>query len=325
MPIFADSTELTEASKLPITFKSSITQCPRLEEFTGCDILISPVNKPLACNESLPSQLTLRMHLEHGVMVQRKSGGDFLSSIPHLKEIQLRMMEAQRNLLGYTVGSLCWLLVTRLDVRDGYGYSNGRRSDCTAEQISGALRWWQFRGGHVQVLGSDEEIPGFCSEMMTYATRFVQEPVRVIHDEQSAQTLIGEPKNWLTTGRAFPQGIGREKREEIARAICPECKLPDHPPSLATVLAAVTDRSQKVPGIGKTLTESTRQWVGIKQYQRFVPHNWETVSVILPGDTKCPTITGKWTRLRDGSIQATYTPEELELCMAIISGDEQHG
>ena len=49
-----------------------------------------------------------------------------------------------------------------------------------------------------------------------------------------------------------------------------------------------------------------------------VKHNFKTITIRWPRDSKVPTISGKWQRLPDGRIEATYTRAELEQCMMIF-------
>lgn len=52
---------------------------------------------------------------------------------------------------------------------------------------------------------------------------------------------------------------------------------------------------------------------------------FENIRICWPRDSKMPTISGKWERLADGRILATYTRDELAQCFEVfeaISGDE---
>ena len=44
---------------------------------------------------------------------------------------------------------------------------------------------------------------------------------------------------------------------------------------------------------------------------------WKTIKIRWPIDTKMPTIHGKWKRLPDGRIEATYTADELSKCLEL--------
>jgi hypothetical protein len=53
--------------------------------------------------------------------------------------------------------------------------------------------------------------------------------------------------------------------------------------------------------------------------------NFKTIRILWPRDSKVPTIRGKWTRMRDGRILATYTPEELEQCLKTFEATQEIG
>lgn len=40
----------------------------------------------------------------------------------------------------------------------------------------------------------------------------------------------------------------------------------------------------------------------------------KTITIRWPAGSKFPTVRGKWKRLKDGRIEATYTQDELEQC-----------
>lgn len=44
---------------------------------------------------------------------------------------------------------------------------------------------------------------------------------------------------------------------------------------------------------------------------------WKTVKIRWPVGAKMPTIHGKWKRLPDGRIEATYTADELSKCLEL--------
>jgi hypothetical protein len=48
------------------------------------------------------------------------------------------------------------------------------------------------------------------------------------------------------------------------------------------------------------------------------PSTWKRITFILPGDTRLPLIHDQWRRLESGEIEATFTREQLALCLGII-------
>jgi hypothetical protein len=63
------------------------------------------------------------------------------------------------------------------------------------------------------------------------------------------------------------------------------------------------------------LTDLTRNQLEIKEANRLptpLPSdNFKTITIRWPAGSKMPTIRGKWKRLPDGRIEATYTRDEL--------------
>ena len=45
---------------------------------------------------------------------------------------------------------------------------------------------------------------------------------------------------------------------------------------------------------------------------------FKSIKVLWPRGSKMPTISGKWEKMKDGRILATYSPKELERCLEIF-------
>lgn len=261
MPIYIDPTEARDDSRLPASIITSSHLLPGLEHTTGADILLTPLSSRLrdvTMGEAAPVRLALERHMAAGaVLVQRKSGGDLINSIPDLKHIQQRMME-------WAHPGGCWMVATGIKQVGNDIVIGKRKYKDSAQSVRGALKWWQIRGGNVELLGSDDDLPIWVNSMLELVRRAAEEPNRGFARTNPVQRLSLEPENWVTTGRAFPTGIGRKKMEALAEWLDPTCKLPSSPPSLADALYAVTSGlAQSAHGWGSKLTEKTRQWWGI--------------------------------------------------------------
>jgi len=147
MQLWYDPTEARQGSKLPSNVISAGISLPKLEAETGADFLISPLTGPPLGQLNKPGREILRVHCQAGILVQRKSGMDFMSSIGKLMRIQWRMQQWGR----------AWLLVTgNIGCgKNGLAYMDGRRSHVSYQQAMGALDYWQLRGGGVTVLRRD--------------------------------------------------------------------------------------------------------------------------------------------------------------------------
>jgi hypothetical protein len=116
--IFYDPSEGRSVSALPQVIKDAGHSLPGLEKVTGADLLITPVEDDSLAGQNItqqPASDRLFSFLESGMLIQRKTGADMMSSIPHLDECQVRMQRVQDEMiaLGLTPPSI-WLLLIGL-------------------------------------------------------------------------------------------------------------------------------------------------------------------------------------------------------------------
>lgn len=257
MPVYADPSELRTGTRLPKGVVAATLPLPGLETRTGGDILITPLERPLkdVRRNVLPVRIMLRQHFDSGaVLVARKSGTDLLNSLADLKEIELRMLE-------WAGPGACWLVHTGVyAVESGTVTIDGYASRVKPKQVEAALFWWKRRGGHCKHLDSDTRIGAWLNEMLTYARRVMEEPVRcVVH--KPAQALVKGDQNWVTTGLAFPLGFGVKKREAIYETL----KAEGLQPSVGNAVFRVAFGDKGVPGIGKVLRQRCIEWCGFDE------------------------------------------------------------
>jgi hypothetical protein len=308
--IYVDPTEVRDDTRLPPAVIRAARELPHLEAVTGADLFLTPHKAMIPSLTGEMGKSALRWHLEHGaILVQRKSGRDFLSSVPDLDSIVTRMLEWES----------AWLLVTGLwpyTDESGKAFVDGQRTDWDFDAAEGALVSWQARGGCVQLLPDDWAIGGWLTRMLDRTRKWANEPIKRVIQHQSTVTAEDD---WVTSGSAFPMGIGLAKREALRDAI-QEAGLDT---TLVTALAWATGDCGKVPGFGKVLSRRCREWIGLPDYARIVPHTWTEVTLTLPPGSKIPTVKGKWTRLPDGSINASYSPEEADVIIALLKVTEE--
>jgi hypothetical protein len=206
--------------------------------------------------------MLLENAIEFGVLVQRKSGGDFFNSLPKLKEIQCRMLEWAKR-------GACWLLVTGLSFGSGgVVLVDGQPSKATMQQVRGAMRYWQLRGGNVEILPSDDHIGPWCSEMLDFLRAIESVPVREVVHKGPVQALSMEDKDWVTTGSAFPSNIGRQRRQALYEALVTR----KVDPTLANALYMLTsEQLESVSGWGGKTASDVRKWWGVEGIVRETP------------------------------------------------------
>ena len=228
--VYHDPSESRSGTRLPPNVIASSTALPDLESLTGGDILITVSEQPLGnvSITSLPGQAMLRHAIREGLLSQRKTGADFMSSLKHLDEIERRMREwsSDPNLL----------VVGRFDYRDGKVTIDGGHSQSNGhsfESVIGALRWWRWRGGSVDQVLSDRYVLKWVNTVGVGLERLAQDTHhRVIRESRQS---LGKPgiADVLIT---FDQ-IGRERALWLADQFTPD----DGGSLLAWVIATLTD------------------------------------------------------------------------------------
>jgi len=313
-----DPTESREGSRLPEAVQSCAVEIAGFEERTGADMLLTSERILLQDmrQDNALVRATLRKYLESGLLIQRKSGGDFVNSIPDLADIHRRMRE-------WASPERCVLLITDLEFdRNGYAIAGGRSTGWTLESIRGKLRWWCVRGGWYDILTDDDQIGGWLTAMSEILSKCAENPSVTTAPEHPLQKLSSEPDNWVTTGSLFPRGVGRKKREALARQIDPECDAIESPPSLGQVLLYTTSgRLKQAQGWGRTLLDRMREYCGIRGRQviRDVL-GFSEISIAFPKDLPIQ-VSGegiKLTVLPDGRAQYTFSEYSALESVALV-------
>lgn len=255
--IYIDPTEARSDTRLPGSILAAAKELPGLETLTGADILITPHEEPLVVLKNIPPhRRALQYHVDAGLLIQRKSGSDLLSSIHDLPDIEWRMQEWSLN---------PWLLVTGLHqgtkgqvIVDGKSRSRWRWSS-----VSGVLDAWQDRGGSVKNLRGDLDITWWLNAREKKCLDWLIHPDKLVSriGKVSRQALRRIEDSWYTTNRAFPVGIGLEMMKGLARYIVDTW---ERPPTFANALAlATSDEVVKVPLWGAVSLQKVRNWLGV--------------------------------------------------------------
>lgn len=264
MPIYIDPTEAREDTRLPQSVIKVCRVLPGLESMTGADMLVTGVSGTIRNLIEYPAaaRSILRYHCEHGaILIQRKSGMDFLQSIPHLKGILLRMQEWARP------GGI-WLLITSLESAGDMVYERETREHGkTAASVQGAIDWWRLRGGITEILPDDESIGGFLDRMLRYSREILENPAAYATKTRipprprmpkALQALREDAYNWVTTGLHFPPGWGEAKRQAVWDSLCQD----NIYPSLRAAHLRLIGGQVKVSGIGPKSMQAYLEWVG---------------------------------------------------------------
>jgi len=253
--IYYTPTEATERSRVPGALLSIAKPAPGLERMTGADFLITPHdNKKLPpLTGSVVSRAALRLHCRDGILIQRKSGGDLLSSIRELPEFLARMQEWQDS---------PWLVVTGISKgkHDRVKVFGKVRTRWKWQHVSGALDAWQDRGGCIKMLDLDADLTDWFRMRERRCREWLKTPVRDVI-KASRQMVHRVNDNWYTTGAAWPPGIGPKMLASLAWYISEVWEMA---PTLANAISlAASDEVLKVRGWGKKSLAAVRQWYGV--------------------------------------------------------------
>lgn len=262
--IFVDPTENDADTRLPPLPGAVVL--PGLEQATGADLLLSPLDAP-ASTDTL-----LRKHIAAGaLLVQRKSGADLVHSIgdrltSSLARMHTWTMRASQHVLLCTGTLTC--------APDGAALIDGREGFGKFWPVAAALARWGDRGGVVCTLPDDALIPAWVEmrlkHLREYATpggelRQVYPPADYPMDPPAAGDPLQLPI-LVRDGRvvlAQLAGIGPKKAEQIWE-YCGK--------NLGWALTLLTDeaspKTHKIAGIGVQTIRNIRMQFGLPDWAR---------------------------------------------------------
>lgn len=270
--IFYDPTESRERTRLPQSVILSGVPLEGLEAVTGADLLLSPLSTPNLeqVNEGNALQMAkLGKHLKGGLLIQRKSGLDLVTSIPRLAEIILRM-------LRYSMNPPWLLFVGRLDATP-YRYAlvddqmvsiHGSEGEAVSyKAVNRALTKWRLRGGGISIVVRDTLVAEWVNDMLELLQEIQAEPTKPIIRNDAMQVLTAP--TWRDTLTTLPL-IGEGKARLVG----------DHYGSLAKSLLGLTDlatlkRPDRPKGIGQRIIQENRLYLGLNDGENLAIVNRE--------------------------------------------------
>lgn len=234
---------------------------PGLEKATGADLFIDRDDRPFTLDLETPFGMTIfQQHLKGGMLVQRKTGLDALSSIPEYRNILGRM---------YETGSMSWLLVVGVYWSDSAGNvvfgGHGAGAHMTQwkwHSYQGALDAWQIRGGYVHVCEDDFDAVNWLLAWDRKVKEMDLGREQVIVKRPTAPSaVVMHPKPWIATLESFP-GVGPAMADAIS----------DYTDTLAHALMWLSGECKGVPGVGPKTRAGWRRWMGLNDGESLVVH-----------------------------------------------------
>lgn len=253
--IYMDSSEDRMGTRLSEYIREYAQPVAGLEAQTGADLLISPLEEPLPSNVNRPpGSLLLRKHVEAGMLVQRKSGGDMLNSIPKLGSILQRMQQWD---------TVCWLLVCG-DYKPNHeelAIADGRTSGWSWASLQGALDSWVLRGGLIHQ-EPDDEHGGHWLHRWDMNIHKLRKDAIVKPPVQKTVGGMFDPHPWRITLMSMP-----DCGEQLSREIAGYCN------TLAHSLWWMTDSEiyGNIKGVGDKRRAQWRKWLGLAEDEVLLP------------------------------------------------------
>jgi len=265
--LLADPSELRKQSRLPLALRKAAAPCKFLEERTGADLLVSTLNLPAT------SDKLLRRHCQDGLLIQRKTAGDFAASIT-----DGRLYRSLHKMLQWSPHP--WLAVVgRIENRNGYGFVDGVET-LQYNALMGALDYWQLRGGYYSILSNDD---GFARWVLKWPERLeavAANPEHIVTRTPSQELLEDNRVGFL----AMLPGLGRGRARALLDASASAEDAEGQGGNLARALCIVTNRhGSGVRGIGEGTVKSVRDWLSIGEGQQLAVVDERLLADMLEG------------------------------------------
>lgn len=259
---------------MPVIKNLPVKVSNNLEELTGADFMISPIDIPAS------TRTLIQKHIDAGaLLVQRKTGSDLASSVG------TRMNDSLMRMQEYDIRNCqCVLLfVGTLDVNaNGYAIINGFKEKIKYWSLQSAFDKWTDRGGVIKFLLSDNMVGEYLIRKEKHVREFKQFPVKRVWQIRDVPNMIDEtdPLQELTSvsnklgdfGYWRPMmvqvpGLGPSRVNAIYRKMKEHYggnKIKDWDNPLFAIAFITGPLGIGVDGIGKGMHKKIRDWFGLE-------------------------------------------------------------
>lgn len=217
-----------------------------LEQYTGGDILVSPLSLPIKELGDDTSFNLLKHHINSGVLIQRKTGRDAVGSIPNYPAILQRMLQWTTRPYLVTIGQYG-------SNKDGKVIVDGHETEWSWNAYKGALDWWELRGGYYADLSRDGQLLSYLNqwlERLSDDSWNGTSEYKVV--ERFPKQVLGK-QDWVGIVMGLGIGFGHEKAKYLEENFS----------GLGQFLSFFSDEDnlklvKKVKGIGASQFRKTR-------------------------------------------------------------------
>ncbi len=247
MPILCDPTEVRYLSA---EGKAQCRSVTGLEERTGADFLVSTLELPIVSTE------TLMQHCREGILIQRKTMPDLITSIR-----DGRLMRSLHRMLDS--GPLHWLAITgqvSIDSKTGNAVMADSIATIAYMAYAGALDWYQLRGGHVAYHPQEGALIPWMMSWKKKLKTLKEQPVKTLLPRKPRQLLVGPDLAGILAA-IFPE-IGPVKAKAVVDIAKGE-QQGNNSPTLLNAIAILTDWEYPIKGVTPRIRKRIRDTFGL--------------------------------------------------------------
>lgn len=248
--IYYDPTEGRENTKLDVALLEAGEAVQGLEAVTGADLLVTAQELSTLDASKPAGKLALESACKSGILIQRKSGHDFLGSIPNLGSIAARMNACDPLGVYLAIDGRFFSSDTGMTV------CNGRHTNWNYNAFVGAIDAWQIYGGFVMQFDNADGLCKWVLHRNKNVKKMLMDKPKTVMAKSRKQTqhLLIDTNPQKGVLMAFPH-VG----DVGANVILDYCG-----GSLAWSLSWMSDPDATMNGVGIAKKTAWRAYLGLR-------------------------------------------------------------